>query len=64
MGLAYNKEFTEEQVSVWYSFLKDYSFEELNNAIKELIKTLKRMPTIADITEQMSIATRQPSALL
>ena len=51
MGVVYNKEFTEEQVEIWYSFLKDYSVEELNNAVKYLINTEKFLPTIAHIKE-------------
>lgn len=54
MGIAYNKEFTKEQIEVWYSFLKDYSEEELNNAVKVLINTEKYLPTIAHIKEQIA----------
>ena len=41
MGIAYNKEFTKEQLEVWYSFLKEYNDNELNNAVKNLINTEK-----------------------
>lgn len=54
MGIAYNKEFTKEQIEVWYSFLKDYSEEELNNAVKVLVNTEKYLPTIAHIKEQIA----------
>ena len=54
MGIVYNKEFSKEQISVWYSFLKDYSEEELNNAVKYLINTEKHLPTIAHIKEQIA----------
>ena len=54
MGIAYNKEFTKEQIEVWYSFLKDYSEEELNNAVKALVNTEKYLPTIAHIKEQIA----------
>ena len=30
------KEFTKEQIEVWYSFLKDYSEEELNTLFDNL----------------------------
>lgn len=54
LGLAYNKEFSEEQVGVWYSMLKDYTTEELSNAIQELIKTEERIPSIATITKKIA----------
>ena len=54
LATAYNKEFTEEQVEVWYSFLKDYKLEEFVVAIQALIKTEKYLPSIAHITECIS----------
>ena len=54
MGIAYNKEITQEQLEVWYSFLKDYNEVELNNAVKQLINTEKYMPSIAEIKEQIA----------
>ena len=54
LGVAYDKEFTKEQIEVWYSMLGGYSKEELRNAIKELIKTETRVPTIAHITKQIA----------
>lgn len=54
MGIAYNKEITKEQLEVWYSFLKDYSEDQLNNAVKQIINTEKYMPSIAQIKEQIA----------
>lgn len=54
LGVAYNKEFTQEQVEVWYSMLGGYTKEQLRNAIKELIKTETYLPTIAHITKQIA----------
>ena len=54
MGIAYNKEFTKEQLEVWYSFLKDYNYEELNNAVKNLINTEKYLPSIAQVKEEIA----------
>ena len=54
LGTAYNKEFDEEQVEVWYSMLHEYKVEELTKAIKELIKTETHLPTIAHITKQIA----------
>lgn len=61
LGVAYDKEFTKEQIEVWYSMLGGYSKNQFRNAIKELIKTEKYLPTIADITKQ--IANNQTSAI-
>ena len=54
LGVAYNKEFTKEELEVWYSMLKDYSVEEFSNAIQELVKTEERLPSIATITKQIA----------
>ena len=54
LGTAYDKEFTQEQVEVWYSFLKDYKLNDFILAIQELIKTEKFMPSIAHITEHIA----------
>lgn len=54
MCMAYNKELTKEQLDVWYSFLKIYSDEEFNIAVKNLINTKKTFPTIADIREEIA----------
>lgn len=51
LGVAYNKEFNEEQIGVWYQLLKEYSEEEFSRAVLELIKTETHLPTIAHITK-------------
>ena len=54
LGIAYDKEFTQEQVEVWYSMLGGYTKDQLRTAIKELIKTETYLPTIAHITKQIA----------
>lgn len=54
MCLAFDKELTQEQIDIWYSFLKDYTVEELNSAVKTLVDTQKYLPTIAHIKEQIA----------
>lgn len=54
LGTAYGKEFTKEQIEVWYSILGKYTIEEFSNAINELIKIEKHLPSIAHITEQIA----------
>lgn len=54
LSLAYNKDFDEEQIEVWYSMLNEYTSEEFSKAIQDLIKTEKYMPSIAHITEAIA----------
>lgn len=54
LGIAYDKEFTKEQIEVWYSMLGGYSKEQFRTAIKELIKTEDYLPSIAKITNQIA----------
>lgn len=54
LATAYNKEFTKEQIEVWYSLLGKYTVEEFSGAIQKLIKKEKYLPSIAHITEQIA----------
>ena len=50
----YNVEFTVEKLEMWYGFLREHSIEDLKRAINDLIKTEKKMPTIAHINEKIT----------
>ena len=54
LGVAYDKEFTEEQVSVWYQMLGNYTKQEFKSAIQELITTEDYLPSIAKITKTIA----------
>lgn len=54
LGIAYDKDFTEEQISVWYQMLGNYTKQEFKNAIQELIKTEDYLPSIAKITKSIA----------
>lgn len=54
LGIAYNKEFTKQEIEVWYQMLGKYTKEEFSNATQELIKTHRSLPSIAEITKQIS----------
>ena len=54
LGIAYDKEFTEEQVSVWYQMLGNYTKQEFKSAIQELITTEDYLPSIAKITKTIA----------
>ena len=49
LGIAYNKEFNEEQASVWYDFFRDTDYESFRQAVKRIIPKSKYMPSIAEL---------------
>lgn len=54
LGVSYNKDFTEDEISVWYQMLGDNTEEEFSRAIQELIKTEDYLPSIAKITKAIA----------
>ena len=54
LGLAYNKEFTKDQLNVWYSFFTDEEDQDFRKAITRLITKEKFMPSIADIKKEIA----------
>ena len=54
LAIAYNKEFTEEQVSVWYEFFKDEDYDAFRNAVKRIIPQKQFMPSIAELKEEIT----------
>ena len=54
LGVAYNKEFKEDEISVWYQMLGNYTEEEFSRAVQELIKTEDYLPSIAKITKAIA----------
>lgn len=60
LGTAYNKEITQEQLSVWYEFFKDTSIEDFKDAIGRVIDKEKFMPTIAVIKSELNQRKRLP----
>lgn len=54
LSLAYTKEVSQEQIEVWYSILGNYTAEEFSQAVQDLIKTERYMPSIAQITESIA----------
>ncbi len=51
LGIAYNKEFTKEELEIYYEYLNGYSFELLKKAIKEIVKTSKFSPKVSDLID-------------
>lgn len=54
LGLAYSKEITQEQLSVWYSFFRDDDFNSFRDAIKRICVKNKFFPSIADLKSEMA----------
>lgn len=52
LGLAYGKEFTQLETKQMYDFLKEYNYETFSKAIKNIIRTSKFIPKIADLIEE------------
>ena len=51
LGLAYGKEYSQLEVQQVYEFIKEYNYETFIKAVKELIRTSKFLPKIADLIE-------------
>ena len=54
LAIAYNKEFTDEQVSVWYEFFKDENYDDFRNAVKRIIPKNQFMPSIAELKQEIT----------
>ena len=54
LGAAYNKEFDDEQASVWYDFFKDVDFEVFRQAVKRIIPKSKYLPSIAELRGEIA----------
>lgn len=52
LGLSYGKEFTTDELGVWYQFFKEKKIEVFKTSINTIIKQNKYMPSIAEINEK------------
>ena len=55
LAIAYNKEFTEEQISVWYEFFKDEDYDNFRNAVKRIIPKSQFIPSIAQLKQEITL---------
>lgn len=55
LGIAYNKEFTSSQVSVWYDFFIDVDEITFKNAVKYLTVRNKFLPAINEMVEACAL---------
>lgn len=51
LGLAYGKEYSQLECQQVYEFVKEYDYETFIKAVKEIIRTSKFTPKIADLIE-------------
>ena len=52
LGLAYDKQYTQEEIKLYYDFLKDFNDDVIVKAIKEIIKTSKYIPKVTELVEK------------
>lgn len=55
LAIAYNKEFTDEQVGVWYEFFKDENYDDFRNAVKRIIPKKQFIPSIAELKQEITL---------
>ena len=51
LGLAYGKEYSQLETQQVYEFVKEYDYDTFIRATKEIIRTSKFLPRIADLIE-------------
>lgn len=49
LGVAFNREITQELLIVYYEVLKEEKVDNLKNAVKKILKTNKYFPTVAEL---------------
>ena len=52
LGIAYSKDFTQDECSTYYEFLQEYSYETFKTAVKNIIKKSKFLPKISELVEE------------
>lgn len=55
LTIAYNKEFTKEQIGVWYEFFKDTDYDTFRKAVKRIIPQKQFMPSIAELKQEIAL---------
>lgn len=51
LSIAFNKDYTQEDLEVYYEYFKEYEFDILKNAVKEIIKKEKFVQAISDLVK-------------
>lgn len=53
LSSAYNRDFTEDDLTIWYSQFKTENEKVMAQAVKNIIRTSRYMPSIADILNEI-----------
>lgn len=59
LGMAYGKDFTQQECELYYEFLREYSNETFKTAVKNIIRTSKFLPKINELIEACDNAKEQ-----
>lgn len=59
LTIFYNKDFNSEQLSQWYSFLKNESLENFDKAIELAIRNSSYIPTISELLKNIKFIQKQ-----
>lgn len=59
LGMAYGKEFTQQECELYYEFLREYSNETFKTAVKNIIRSSKFLPKINELIEACDNAKEQ-----
>ena len=59
LGMAYGKEFTQQECELYYEFLREYSNETFKTAIKNIIRSSKFIPKINELIQACDNAKEQ-----
>lgn len=51
LGTVYSKEYTKEEIEVWYTFFKDYILNSMKSAIKKIVAISKYPPSISELLD-------------
>lgn len=52
LGIAYSKDFTQEECATYYEFLQEYTYVTFKAAVKNIIKKSKFLPKISELVEE------------
>lgn len=63
LGLAYDKEFSKDQLNVWYTFFSNDTDANFRKAVTRLVSKSKFLPSIAEIKSEIAGITN-PELLL
>lgn len=59
LGIAYGKEFDQDECQVYFDNLSEYSYDDFRTAVKKIIKTSKFLPKISDLIEECENSRQQ-----